>query len=56
MNRGDVVLDTADHGGAVRWFVGVVTATTQRGEHLILAWLGPGGHLVCRSKDAGLVG
>jgi hypothetical protein len=30
MNRGVVVIDAADHGCAVRWFVGVITATTKR--------------------------
>ena len=30
MNRGVVVTDAADHGYAVRWFVGVITATTKR--------------------------
>ena len=30
MNRGVIVTDAADHGCAVRWFVGVMTATTKR--------------------------
>lgn len=52
-NRGVVVTNAADHGCAVRWFVGVITATTKR-RALIRGLVRP--VAVGRSKGAGLVG
>jgi hypothetical protein len=53
MNRGVVVTDAAHNACAVRWFVGVITATTKP-RALIHGLVRP--VVVCRLKGAGLVG